>query len=76
MGYVSIIGSCFACGRLFSFSPTKVPSIVVEGRREPLCEACVVRANELRAANGQPLIVPLPGAYDADDEAEVPWPDD
>lgn len=74
MGYVSVMGECFGCKRLFSFSPTKVPSIVVDGEREPVCQACVDRANAVRGpVYGLPPIEVLPGAYEPDDESEVPW---
>lgn len=79
-GYVFILGPCIACGRVFSFNPDLVPSIPVGpgpggrpeprhpdagGRREPVCEACVTRANPLRVANGLDPIEILPGAYEA-----------
>ena len=57
------VGPCYSCERLFGFDPDRVPSIVVEGQREPLCRTCVDRANMLRRGNGNPLIVPLSGAY-------------
>ena len=70
MGYVSVIGECFGCGRIFSFSPTKVPSIPIDGDRKPICGNCVERVNPQRIANGLDPIVVLPGAYEADDESE------
>jgi hypothetical protein len=69
MAYMAVTGPCIACGRIFTFSPSKVPSVRVEGEREPICERCVPRFNEVRAEQGLPLIVPLPGAYEPD---EVP----
>lgn len=57
------VAPCYACGLLFSFDPDRVPSLVVDGRREPLCMDCVARANELRRESGEALIYPLPGAY-------------
>jgi hypothetical protein len=70
MGWMSAHGPCWTCGRLISFSPTRVPSVVVDGVREPLCAICVERANVLRAEAGQELIVPLPGAWDPDEVAD------
>ena len=75
MGYVSVMGSCVRCERTFMFSPTKVPSILINGKREPLCEDCVKVLNPIRTAHGLPPIRILPGAYEADDENEVPWDD-
>ena len=73
MGYVAAMSPCAGCGRVFSYSPTKVPSVVVRGQREPICQDCVDAANPKRIANGLPPIEVLPGAYEADDENEVPW---
>jgi hypothetical protein len=67
MGYLYVLGECFSCHRLFTFSAERVPSIVVDGQREPVCADCVERANPERIANGLPPIVPLPGAYEPDE---------
>jgi len=71
MGYAFAMGLCFGCKRPFTFNPVRVPSVVVDGERYPICAGCVERANPLRAKNGLPLIVPLPGAYDPCDESEL-----
>lgn len=71
MGYVFVMSSCYGCGHPFSYNPTKVPSININGVREPVCQACVDRANPKRIANGLAPIVPLPGAYEAAPEEEV-----
>lgn len=65
MGYMSAMAPCFGCGEVFSFNPDRVPSIPIDGVRQPVCQACIDRANPRRVANGLPPIVPLPGAYDA-----------
>ena len=71
MGFVTALSPCVGCGIIFSYSPTKVPSIRVNGVREPICENCVARANPQRIANGLDPIVVRPGAYEADDECEL-----
>lgn len=71
MGYVMALGPCIGCGRPFSFNPMRVPSLSVNGTREPICQTCVDRVNPLRKANGLEPIVPLAGAYDAADEGEL-----
>ena len=71
MGYVTGMGGCIGCGALFSFNPVRVPSVTINGKREPICSACVERVNPRRVVNGLPPIVPLPGAYDACDESEL-----
>lgn len=68
MGYFFAIGRCFCCGRHFTFHPERVPSLHVEGRREPVCRTCVERINPLRKRKGLDEIVPLPGAYEAGPE--------
>jgi hypothetical protein len=68
MGVMMAMGPCIGCGRLFSFNPHRVPSLNVDGTREPICLACVERANPQRKANGLPPIVVLPGAYEPTSE--------
>jgi hypothetical protein len=71
MGCVFALGHCFACHKPFSFNPLRVPSIRVNGSREPVCRECVELANPRRIANGLPAIVPAPDAYEACDEDEL-----
>jgi hypothetical protein len=67
MGYVFASGPCFVCGDVFSFSAERVPSIIVDDVRRPICSDCVEVVNREREAAGNPPIVPLPGAYDPDE---------
>lgn len=67
MGWMTVVGECFGCGRVFAFSAERVPSVVVDGVRQPICPDCVERVNPTRVANGLEPIVPLPGAYDPDE---------
>ena len=39
-GYSIILGPCIACRRVFGYNPHHVPSIPIEGVREPLCRGC------------------------------------
>jgi hypothetical protein len=71
MGYALCHGFCVGCGGLFSFSPTRVPSVSIHGSREPICQGCVDRVNPIRIKGGLEPIVPLPGAYEATDESEL-----
>ena len=71
MAWVSVMGPCIGCRAIFTYSPTRVPSVRVNGEREPICQRCVDRVNPQRIANGLDPIVPLPGAYEADDESEL-----
>lgn len=72
MGYVIAQGPCTGCKRIFAYNPVLVPSVRVNGVREPICPYCVVAFNVVRAKAGLPLIEPLPGAYDPMDERELP----
>lgn len=76
MGFITCTSACIGCRRLFSYNPMRVPSIRIDGVREPICQACVDRINPRRIANGLDPIVPLPGAYEPADESEVVFDDD
>ncbi|RPH74007.1 hypothetical protein EHM76_04370 [bacterium] len=51
-GFVMAMGRCIRCGVPFSFNPHFVPSIRVEGVRQPVCRSCVEWANEERKKAG------------------------
>lgn len=70
-GWVSCIAPCIGCGQPFAFHPHRVPSVVVNGSREPICQSCVDQANPRRIAEGLEPIVPLPGAYEPCPEEEL-----
>ena len=72
MGYVTGYSACAGCGRLFTYNPVRVPSVVINGSREPICQSCVNRVNPLRRERGLPEIVPAPDAYEACEEGELP----
>jgi hypothetical protein len=57
-------GDCCVCHRLCTFNPELVPSIRVNGEREPVCADCIASANPKRQAAGLPPFVVLPGAYE------------
>lgn len=71
MGYALATSTCYGCGRLFSYNPVRVPSIRINGSREPICGDCISRANPKRVANGLDPIVPHRDAYVACDEGEL-----
>jgi hypothetical protein len=71
MGYVMAVGTCFGCKGVFMYNPLRVPSISVNGVKEPICKKCVDRVNPQRKKNGVPEIVPHPDAYEAADEGEL-----
>jgi hypothetical protein len=71
MGFVSAMGTCIGCKRIFNFNPVRVPSITINGSKEPICANCVERVNPMRIKNGLQPIVPAVDAYDACDEGEL-----
>lgn len=71
MGYVFATSPCANCGRLFNYNPNLVPSVRVNGVREPICRDCVEWANPLRKEKGLDPIKVLPGAYEACVEEEL-----
>jgi hypothetical protein len=71
MGYALMMGRCYACTRPFGFNPHKVPSITIQGVREPLCKKCVEEANRRRKAGGLQEFKIDPQAYEAIEESEL-----
>lgn len=71
-GYAYVMGPCVLCGNPFSFNPHKVPSLNINGQREPVCEPCHTVANNKREAAGVPRWPdPLPGAYEPFPQEEL-----
>lgn len=67
MAFMSCMGPCVGCRQVFSFNPDRVPSIRVDGVRQPVCADCMVRVNiERKAAGLEPFSIPA-GAYDAEE---------
>ena len=70
MGYVFVLGQCVACKKTFSFHPHKVPSLPVNGNREPVCRDCIEKANPIRIEQGLPPLTYASDAYEACPESE------
>jgi hypothetical protein len=63
-GFIFAHGQCVACCTFLSFNPHRVPSLVVEGTREPLCRGCFDRWNKIhRLEQGLEPIAIHPDAY-------------
>lgn len=70
MAYMFVIGSCVACRATITFNPTWVPSIRVNGSREPLCPACHARWNQIhRVSKGLEPLPIHPEAYEPEEVA-------
>lgn len=72
MGYAMVFGPCVCCDRTFGMNPVRVPSIRINGVKEPICKDCIPRVNAMRRAKGTEEIVPHPEAYQSCDENELP----
>ena len=69
MGYAMVHSECCNCGSIFSYNPHKVPSIRVNGVREPVCKPCIDYSNPIRLAKGLP-------EFDVADDAYKPVKED
>jgi hypothetical protein len=56
---------------VFSFNPHAVPSVRINGKREPICRECIDTANVGRAMRGEAKIEVAPNAYESIDEEEL-----
>lgn len=71
-GYVQVIGPCIVCGQVFAYNPHRVPSTsLLTGKREPVCENCMVRINAKRHTMGLAPHEILEGAYEPLPEEEL-----
>jgi hypothetical protein len=70
MGYAFMFGSCAACHQMIGFNPHLVPSIRFNnvGPKQPICQACAERWNQLHPEQARPI---LEGAYVPFDENEL-----
>jgi len=68
----TLICHCINCGTPMTCNPVKVPSITVNGSREPLCEVCFNKWNVIhRTSKGLPPVALDPEAYTACHESEL-----
>jgi hypothetical protein len=68
MGYYSLFCNCAACHQPMMCNPRLVPSIRINGIKEPICESCVSRWNLLHP--DKYFNIPS-GAYDPMSEYEL-----
>lgn len=72
MAYALLHCHCINCGACMACNPVRVPSVRVNGKREPVCKACVERYNAERIKQGlEPFPIPA-DAYEACHESELP----
>uniref|UniRef100_A0A6M3X6H8 Uncharacterized protein n=1 Tax=viral metagenome TaxID=1070528 RepID=A0A6M3X6H8_9ZZZZ len=71
MGYALMFGKCCACGGLTSFNPVKVPSVRINGTKEPVCKFCIEDANKKRKEMGLETFNVPEDAYEPCNEMEL-----
>lgn len=71
IGWAVVYSACWCCGREFGYNPHRVPSIRIDGVREPTCRTCMKTANEVREAAGVKPHTILSGAYEPIREEEL-----
>jgi hypothetical protein len=70
VAYMFVVGSCVGCQALITFNPSLVPSLRVNGQREPLCPRCHARWNEIhRTSKGLPPLEAHPEAWEPEEVA-------
>jgi len=73
MSYVIAQGPCWVCGRPFAFNPLTAPSMLQgDGRKEPVCQDCMKKANLTRKKNGLDPLPIAPDAYSPINEDDLP----
>ena len=69
MGHMLLVCNCINCGVLMGCNPNYVPSIRVDGKREPLCKDCFAAWNEFhRTSKGLEPVALHPEAYEPAEE--------
>lgn len=72
MGYCFVWGACVNCHAPIAYNPIRVPSLTVNGHKEPLCEACFNKWNEIHRTSKGLAPLPLnPDAYKPCNEADL-----
>lgn len=65
MAWMMVHGHCCACGTLISYNSSQVPSLTINGSREPLCRVCFAKWNEIHRMGKGLKPLPLnPDAYE------------
>ena len=70
MGYYFAVSMCVGCKNTITYNPHYVPVLVMEsGDREPVCETCFSRWNEIhRVSQGLEPVTIHPDAYEPQEE--------
>ena len=72
MAYCFVVGQCCGCRAAITFNPVRVPSLRVNGSKEPLCRGCFARWNEIhRTSQGLEPVAAHEDAWEACHESEL-----
>lgn len=71
MGYAVVVGTCCNCHGFMQFNPIRVPSVRIDGKREPVCKTCIEELNAKRKLVGAEPWPVHPDAYEPVDENEI-----
>lgn len=72
MAYVMVMSPCYGCKKDFMYNPQYVPSLTIDGVREPFCQSCIDKANVVRRQKSLEPLVPHPQAYQPLPEGDLP----
>ncbi len=61
MGYMLLYATCCNCKQPMTCNPDLVPSLMIDGKKEPLCEPCTLKWEKI---HGKTNTI-KPGAYEA-----------
>jgi len=61
--YALMNSECLGCGAVFSYNPKRVPSLPIDGVRQPICKTCIEVANRERIEKGDEPHAIHPDAY-------------
>lgn len=51
MGYALVFTRCINCNLRISVNPNRCPSLMVNGKREAICEGCFHKWNQIHRVN-------------------------
>ena len=72
MSYAILITNCIACDTKMTCNPAYVPSLRINGKREPICKQCHAKWNEIHRISKGLEPEPLhPEAYKACHESQL-----
>ena len=72
--YALVYSPCIGCGKVFGYNPHRVPSVRIDGERQPVCKECIEAENVKRKRLNDPelpILIYHPDAYEPIPEEEM-----